>query len=90
MSSGRSGEHDAAPGSEFRLQADFLIDVSSRIAYLGLTETMETTMKYRRTRDPMARDLRQPKYRPRVAPGKLEKLRTRVGRKAKHKGGEAA
>lgn len=47
-------------------------------------------MKYRRTRDPMARDLRTPKYRPRVAPGKLEKLRTRVGRKAKHKGREAA
>ena len=39
-----------------------------------------------RTRDPMARDLRTPKYRTRTAPGKLEKQRTRVGRKAKHKG----
>lgn len=39
-----------------------------------------------KTRDPMARDLRQPKYRIRVVPGKLEKQRQRVGRKAKHKG----
>jgi hypothetical protein len=39
-----------------------------------------------RTRDPMARDLRQPKYAMRVVPGKLEKARQKVGRKAKHKG----
>jgi len=34
----------------------------------------------------MARDLRTPKYRPRVVPGRLEKERTKVGRKRKHKG----
>jgi len=38
----------------------------------------------------MARDLRTPKYRLRTAPGKLEKLRTKIGRKRKHKGKDAA
>jgi hypothetical protein len=39
-----------------------------------------------RTRDPMARDLRTPKYRMRVTPERSEKDARRVGRKAKHKG----
>jgi hypothetical protein len=57
--------------------------VSARIAYTFIKQLMEVQM---RTRDPMARDLRQPKYRPRVAPGKLEKLQSKSGRKRKHKG----
>jgi hypothetical protein len=39
-----------------------------------------------RTRDPMARDLRTPKYRMRVVTERAEKNERRIGRKAKHKG----
>ena len=38
----------------------------------------------KKTRDPMARDLRTPKYRPRVVPNKKKQC---LARKRKHKGG---